>query len=119
MQQLNNTKGYALLELEKYRFNKKIPSHLPFAKRKELLITSREWNAPMHQNNEHLKINEITEENIQEAIDVAGECAGMKLNFHLQQINQLANMIRKPKYQLRIEAENIASRTKNSDRQSN
>ena len=117
LQQLQNAKGLVLWELEKYRLNKKIPSHLPFAQRKKLLIESREWNAPMHQNNEHLKINEITEENIQEAIDVAGERAGMELNFHLQQINQLASMIRKPTYKLCIEAENIASQAKNSDRQ--
>ncbi len=106
-QQLKKATGLVLWELEKYRLNKKIPSYLPFAQRKELLIKSKEWNMPIHQNNEHLKADEITEDNIQKAIDTAGMCAGMKLNFHLQQINQLASMIRKPKYQLCIEEENI------------
>lgn len=60
---------------------------------------------PIHQNNEHLKENDIKEENIQEAIDNAGVSAGIALNVRLQQINQFSNMIQNPKYKLYIEAE--------------
>lgn len=105
LQQLKNAKELILWELEKYRLNKRIPNDLPFAKRKELLIKSKEWNMPIHQNNKHLKVEEITEENIQEAIDNAGVSAGIELNVRLQQINQFSNMIQNPTYKLYIEEE--------------
>ena len=57
-------------ELARYRINKKIPTSLPFEERKKLLINSEEWKGWIHQNNKHLDENEITEDNIQDEINI-------------------------------------------------
>lgn len=61
-----------LIELHKYRINKKLPNHIPFNERKRLLINTEEWNCSIRRNNNHLKVDELTEENIQREIDLAG-----------------------------------------------
>lgn len=61
-------------ELFKYRFNKKIPTTLPFEKRKSLLINSEEWNGRIYQQNQPLSPNDITEDNIQKTIDYVVSC---------------------------------------------
>lgn len=68
-----------LWELSKYRINKTIPSTLSFEERKELLIKSKEWNCWIYQNNDYLKENQLTNENIQKAIDDAGLCYGIQI----------------------------------------
>ena len=73
-------------ELEKYRLNKKIPNTLSFEKRKELLINSDEWNGWIHQNNDHLSVAEITEENIQDEIDKVGTRWGMESMRSIQKL---------------------------------
>lgn len=73
-------------ELAKYRLNKKIPQHLSFGERKELLIKSAEWNGWIHQNNKHLKPDELTENNIQQEIDHVGIQWGMEIMSKLQKL---------------------------------
>lgn len=68
-----------ICELARYRLNKKIPGSLPFAERKALLVGSEEWNDTVFQSNGHLKAEELTEENIQREIDVAGILWGWKI----------------------------------------
>lgn len=75
-----------ILELAKYRLNKKIPNTLPFEERKSLLITSEEWNGWIHQHNKHLSADELTEDNIQEAIDNASNCWGLEMIRNLQKM---------------------------------
>lgn len=71
-------------ELAKYRLNKKIPNTLTFEERKVLLINSEEWNGWIHQHNDHISAEELTEDNIQEEIDSVGICRGMEMmkRFH-------------------------------------
>lgn len=66
-------------ELGAYRLKKKIPSTLSFVERKKLLIQSEEWNGWIHQHNNHLKADEINEDNIQNEIDTVGRLWGMEL----------------------------------------
>ena len=70
-------------ELAKYRLNKKIPRNLPYDQRKERLITSPEWNGWIHQHNNYLIADELTEDNIQKEIDVVGVCEGMEIEKKL------------------------------------
>ncbi len=66
-------------ELCKYRINKRLPASLPFEIRKKLFIESREFNGRIRTKNKHKSASEITEENIQSEIDLAGDLAGMEL----------------------------------------
>lgn len=66
-------------ELCKYRLNKRLPSTLPFELRKKLFVESREFNGRIRLQNNHIKADEITEDNIQKEIDLAGTLAGMEL----------------------------------------
>ena len=76
-------------ELAKYRLNKKIPATLPFEERKLLLINSEEWNGRIYQQNEHMSENELTEDNIQKAIDSVATCWGMELTRRYQKLEWL------------------------------
>jgi hypothetical protein len=67
-------------ELCQYRLNKKVPNHLPFEKRKRLLVQTSEWKGQIRQMNKHLKENELTPENIQAEINHAGVLAGIELD---------------------------------------
>lgn len=73
-------------ELGKYRINKKIPKDLPFEQRKALFISTPEWKGKIRMANNHLKENELTEENIQSEIDRAGTLAGMELETRFENI---------------------------------
>ena len=76
----NTNKGLIYFEeLGKYRLNKKIPPTHTFEERKSLLINSSEWNGWIHQHNDHLKAEELTEENIQKEIDTVGKLWGIEL----------------------------------------
>lgn len=70
--------------LGKYRINKKIPNTLSFEDRKNLLLSSKEWNSRQHQENKHLLPDQITEDNIQNEIDAVGNSIGIMLytRFH-------------------------------------
>ncbi len=78
-----------ILELAKYRLNKKIPDTLTFEERKRLLINSTEWNGWIYQNNNHLSADELTSENIQKAIDDVGNCWGMEIMKQFQKLEWL------------------------------
>ena len=77
--QKTNSRVMKIWELAKYRLNKKIPKDLPFEERKKLLINSEEWNGWIHQNNDHLKAEDISENNIQDEINTVGELWGIEL----------------------------------------
>lgn len=80
-----------LWELCQYRINKKIPSSLPFEDRKKLFIKCSEWNGCIRKNNNPKNEDEITEENIQQEIDLAGTFAGIELqNFFEKQKTDIA-----------------------------
>ena len=66
-------------ELAKYRLHKKIPTSLSFEEKKNALIHSEEWNGWIYQNNNHLKVNELTEDNIDQEIDNVGICWGIEI----------------------------------------
>lgn len=66
-------------ELCKYRLNKKIPKALPFESRKQLFISSNEWNGRIRKINKHLSEEELTPENIQSEIEHAAIQAGIEL----------------------------------------
>lgn len=66
-------------ELCRYRINKRIPATLPFELRKKIFIESNEFNGRIRLQNKHKSKNEITEDNIQAEIDLAGDLAGMEL----------------------------------------
>ena len=66
-------------ELCKYRINKRFPASLPFEVRKKMFIESREFNGRIRTKNKHKSASEITEDNIQSEIDLAGTLAGMEL----------------------------------------
>lgn len=73
-------------ELCKYRINKRIPSSLPFEKRKELFTNSPEWNGNIRKLNHPKSTDEITEDNIQSEIDHAGIQYGMELQKRFEDI---------------------------------
>ena len=62
-----------------YRINKNIPAWLPFEVRKMLFVKSSEFNGRIHQANTHKTEFELTTENLQAEIDMAGIRAGMEL----------------------------------------
>lgn len=76
-------------ELAKYRLNKKIPSTLPFEERKKLLISSDEWNGLIHQHNNHLIADNLTEGNIQQKIDSVGNLWGLEIMNSLDRMDWL------------------------------
>ena len=79
--------NYILIwELAKYRLNKLLPSTLPFAVRKECLIKSEAWNCWINQHNQHLKPEEITEENIQDEINATGVRWGIEITKRYQKL---------------------------------
>ena len=88
LQEINkNGSAFApLWELGKYRLHKMIPPTLPFAERKELLIKSEAWNGWVHQHNNHLTAEELTEENIEKEIDTVGTCWGMDIMKRYQRL---------------------------------
>lgn len=65
--------------LERYRINRRIPSTLPFIERKQRLVSSKEWDGWIHQNNPHLNEDELTEDNIQHEIDLVGDRWGRQV----------------------------------------
>lgn len=73
-------------ELAKYRLNKKIPNTLSFKERKACLISSEEWNGRVYQHNKHLLAEEITEDNIQKAIDEVATCCGIEIMSRFQKL---------------------------------
>ena len=66
-------------EMCKFRINKNIPAWLPFDVRRMLFIKSDEFNGRIHQANVHKTESELTAENLQAEIDMAGIRAGMEL----------------------------------------
>ncbi len=76
-------------ELAKYRLHKKVPETLSFEERKALLIKTEEWNGWIHQNNNHLKAEELTEANIQAEIDTIGTCWGIEITKRFQKLEWL------------------------------
>lgn len=68
-------------ELTKYRLNKLIPTTLPFEKRKSLLIHSEAWSGRVNQQNKHLAPNEITEDNIQNEIELVAIRWGIEIEM--------------------------------------
>ena len=76
-------------ELAKYRLNKKIPNTLTFEERKHRLINSEEWNGWVNQHNEHLSIDELTEDSIQKEIDSVGMRWGMEIMKRFQKFEWL------------------------------
>ena len=66
-------------ELAKYRLKKQLPSALTFYERKRRLLNSEAWNCQIHQNNNHLKPDEITPENIDKEIEIVGTSWGIDI----------------------------------------
>lgn len=66
-------------ELAKFRLKKMLPSTMPFEERKRQLINSEAWNCWINQNNKHLSIDEITEDNIEKEIEHVGTLWGMDI----------------------------------------
>lgn len=91
-----------IMELGKYRLNKKIDKKLPFDKRKELLITSVEWNSLIHQSNTHLSPSDITEDNIDTEIDEAGLHWGIGVTLQYQNTEWFDDAINKEWCVIRI-----------------
>ncbi len=75
--------------LSKFRLNKKIPSSLPFEKKKSMLIQSEEWHGWIHLHNKHLSEDELSEENIQKEIDSVANLWGIELMKRFQQAEWL------------------------------
>lgn len=71
-----------ICELFKYRINKKFPKTMSFENRKQAFITSEEWNGRIRKQNNHLSEQELTEDNLQNEIDLAGFLMGMELEQH-------------------------------------
>jgi hypothetical protein len=44
-----------------------------------ILVNSKEWNGWIHQNNQHLKEDELTENNIRHETDLVGDCWGRQV----------------------------------------
>lgn len=76
-------------ELAIYRLNKKTPNTLPFEERKKRLINSEEWNGWIHQHNNHLSADEITEDNIQKEIESIGALWGVEIMKNYQKLEWL------------------------------
>ena len=76
-------------ELSKFRLHKKIPSSLPFERKKSMLIQSEEWHGWIHLNNKHLSEDELSEENIQKEIDSVANLWGIELMKRFQQAKWL------------------------------
>lgn len=79
-----NFKYMFFVELCKYRIKKRIPSSLPFAEKKRLLITSQEWNGSIRKKNKHLKENELNEQNIDSEIEHAGTLMGYEIMMRFE-----------------------------------
>lgn len=76
--------GYRVIwiqELAKYRLHKLIPTSLPFEKRRSLLIHSEAWCGRVNQQNKHLAPTEITEENIQDEIELVAIRWGLEIEM--------------------------------------
>ena len=56
-----------------------LPSTVPVEERKRQLINSEAWNCRINQNNKHLSIDEITEDNIEKEIENVGTLWGMDI----------------------------------------
>lgn|GEM_PF-760317 len=72
-----------ICELFKFRLNKKIPANLTFETRKQLLLSSSEWNEFISRNKYNKNPNEITEDNIQAEIDHLAFMIGMNFEHDL------------------------------------
>lgn len=68
-----------LLELCKYKINKRVPANLSFEERKKAFIQTPEWNGEIRMLNKHLTENELTPNNIQEEIDSTGIYTAMEI----------------------------------------
>lgn len=79
-----------VLELTRYRLNKKIPNTLSFEERKELLIRSEGWNGWVYQHNKHPMPDELTKDNIQTEIDSVAFCWGLDIMKRLQRLEQFS-----------------------------
>ena len=66
-------------ELAKFRLKKMLPSTMSFEERKRQLINSEAWSCWINQNNKHLSIDEITEDNIEKEIEHVGTLWGMDI----------------------------------------
>lgn len=66
-------------ELCKYRINKNIPTSLSFDEKKKIFVNSEEWNGSIRINNQHLSEEQLTPQNIQSEIDMAGTLAGIEI----------------------------------------
>jgi len=75
-----------MLELCKYRLNKKIPTNLPFEERKKLFIQSSEWSGHIRQINNPKKESEITETNLQSEIEYAAIQSGIELQERFENV---------------------------------
>lgn len=78
-----------LWELGKYRLRKLLPDTMPFEERKLKLLGSEAWNCWINQNNQHLSPDEITAENIEQEIDVAGRRWGMDIEKRYKTLSWL------------------------------
>ena len=72
-------------ELAKYRLNKLVPQGLPFEERKSRLLNSEAWRSRIHQQNNHLTPEDITEENIQQEINIVAIRWGMDIEWSFKQ----------------------------------
>lgn len=81
---INEGRGCLLIqEFCMYKINKEIPATLPFMERKKLLVKSYEWKSLNESNFLSNKI-EITEENIQNLINKAGNLYGLKVQKNIE-----------------------------------
>lgn len=76
-------------ELAKYRLNKLIPQSLSLEEKKALLVNSDAWKCSIHQQNKHLTIEEITDDNIQKEIDSVATHWGMDIMKKYQKFEWL------------------------------
>lgn len=76
-------------ELAKYRLHKRIPENLSFLEKKNRLIFSEEWDGKIHLKNKHIKESELTEDNIEAAINEVGDFWGMELMNDTQRLDWL------------------------------
>ena len=76
-------------ELSKFRLHKKIPSSLPFERKKFLLTQSEEWKGWIHLHNDHLSEDALSEDNIQNEIDLVGNLWGIELMKRIQKAEWL------------------------------
>lgn len=76
-----NYRVILIWELAKYRLNKLIPQDLPFEEKKYRLINSTAWKGRIHQQNNHLAPEDITEDNIQQEINIVAIRWGMEIEW--------------------------------------